>query len=226
MRLDDYHERDGKKVWLSNEEIAQFIDEAQNGEQRLAFLLGARSGLRRSELLQVTTNNFHNAPDGFLRIWEDYSKGEKYREVPVPSETENVVDMLAYDRDPDETLIGTEYGNTVYRWVRRAAERRQAATNDPGWQFLDVHDLRRSWGNQLLWEHGVLPSTVMAWGGWEDWETFRDHYLGEMSPEAAQRERAKIDYMGGSPPKDDSGAPTTVFEPQGSRSRNPTTNHY
>jgi hypothetical protein len=34
----------------------------------------------------------------------------------------------------------------------------------------------------------------MSFGGWEDWETFRDHYLGEMSPAAAERERGKISY--------------------------------
>jgi len=34
----------------------------------------------------------------------------------------------------------------------------------------------------------------MAWG-WEDWQTFRDHYLGEFSPEAIRRERQKVDYL-------------------------------
>jgi hypothetical protein len=38
----------------------------------------------------------------------------------------------------------------------------------------------------------------MSWGGWEDWETFRNHYLGEMSPAAAEREREKIPFVSGS----------------------------
>jgi hypothetical protein len=50
--------------------------------------------------------------------------------------------------------------------------------------------------NHLL-EQGVLPSVVMAFGGWDDWETFRRHYLGEFSPEAIRRECAKIDFLGG-----------------------------
>jgi hypothetical protein len=37
----------------------------------------------------------------------------------------------------------------------------------------------------------------MEWGGWEDWETFRDHYLAEFSPEALRRERGKVSWLGG-----------------------------
>lgn len=43
----------------------------------------------------------------------------------------------------------------------------------------------------------MLPSVVMDWGGWDDWETFRQHYLGELSPEAIRRERGKVDYLDG-----------------------------
>ena len=40
MRLDDYPERDGKRVWLSqsdeNDEVAALIDEAESPEQEIA----------------------------------------------------------------------------------------------------------------------------------------------------------------------------------------------
>jgi len=35
----------------------------------------------------------------------------------------------------------------------------------------------------------------MEWGGWEDWETFRNHYLAEFSPEALRRERGKVGWL-------------------------------
>jgi hypothetical protein len=95
--------------------------------------------------------------------------------------------------------------------VKRAGERRHAATCDEGWTFLDVHDLRRTWGGHLLWDCGVLPAVVMSWGGWEDWETFRNHYLGEMSPAAAEREREKISFVSGDVKSDWDAGP--VFEP-------------
>jgi hypothetical protein len=97
--------------------------------------------------------------------------------------------------EPDQPLVDV-VDKTVYRWVCRAAERLHAEMNDVGWSFLNVHDLRRTWGTDLL-EQGVLPSVVMDWGGWEDWETFRRHYLGEFSPKAIKRERGKVDYLEG-----------------------------
>jgi len=80
--------------------------------------------------------------------------------------------------------------------VARARDRCRAATGEEGWRFVGPHDLRRSWGVRLL-EAGVLPSVVMELGGWEDWQTFRDHYLAEFSPEALRRERQKVSWLGG-----------------------------
>jgi integrase len=211
MRLKDYNQREGKQVWLSSDELDQLIDEARSPQQKVAFLLGGRSGLRREEIVSVTPNDFQHAPDGFLRVWEDYAKRSKYRETPVPSETTNIVETLAYDQPDDEPVVDVT-GTTVYRWVRKAADQLEAETDDVGWSYLDVHDLRRTWGGDLLWNQGVLPSVVMAWGGWESWPTFREHYLGEMSPEAAVRERGKISWMGGGRQVEESSGP--VFQPE------------
>lgn len=214
MRLDDYPERDGKRVWLSqsdeNDEVAALIDEAKSPEQEIAFRLGVQAGLRREEIASVTSNDFTHAPDGFLRVWNDYAKRGKYRETPIPKELSSSVRTLSYERDPDEPIVDVE-PNSIYRWVKRAGERRYAATGDEGWTFLDVHDLRRTWGGHLLWDCGVLPAVVMSWGGWEDWETFRNHYLGEMSPAAAEREREKISFVSGNVEAESDSGP--VFEP-------------
>jgi len=215
MRLADYDERDGKRVWLNqtdeNDEVAALIGEAKSPEQEIAFRLGAQAGLRREEIASVTPNDFSHAPDGFLRVWNDYAKRGKYRETPIPEELASSVRTLAYDRNPDEPIVSVE-PNSIYRWVKRAGERRYASTSDEGWTYLDVHDLRRTWGGHLLWDCGVLPAVVMSWGGWEDWETFRNHYLGEMSPAAAEREREKISFVSGG---NELGTdPTPIFQPQ------------
>lgn len=224
MRLSDYHERDGKQVWLDEDEVEMLLGEAQSAEQRRAFQLGVRAGLRRSEIVSVTLADVLNGPDGFVRVWEDYAKQEKYREAPIPDDLQSVVtSSLQYERDGDDPLVDVD-GSTVYRWVRRAAERLQAETDDRGWSFLDVHDLRRTWGGQLLWNYGLLPSSVMAMGGWSDWETFRKHYLGAPSPEAMRRERAKVDWMG-SGGISASETVSSVFEPKGSTRENPAANY-
>lgn len=211
MRLEDYNEKDGKRVWLSSDELDAFIDQAEHPTQRVAFMLGGRGGLRRSEITSVTTNDFQHGPDGFVRVWSDYAKREKYREAPIPDELEHIVTTLTHDRDPDKPVVDVA-DSTVYRWVRKAADKLQAETGDRGWQFLDVHDLRRSWGGHLLWNCGVYPPVVREFGGWEDWETFEEHYMGQMTPEARDRERQKIDYVGGDPEPDE-----ILFEP-GSKS--------
>lgn len=196
MRLKDYDDKDGKRVWLGRDELDRFIQEAQTPEQRVAFLLASRVGLRRNEISQVTSVDFVESQTGtHVRVWQDYAKRNKYREPPVPNELANIVDTLSYDLDPDEPVVDV-VGSTIYRWVKRAAERLQAETGDRGWSFVDVHDLRRTWGTSLL-EQGVLPTVVMSWGGWEDWETFRAHYLGEFTPEAIRRERGKVDFLEG-----------------------------
>ena len=224
MRLSDYDERDGKQVWLTEDEVEMLLEEAQSAEQRRAFQLGVRAGLRRSEIVSVTVADVLNGPDGFVRVWEDYAKQDKYREAPIPDDLQSVVtSSLQYERDADVPLVDVD-GSTVYRWVRRAAERLQAGTNDKGWSFLDVHDLRRTWGGQLLWNYGLLPSSVMAMGGWSDWETFRKHYLGAPSPEALRRERSKVKWMGNSA-SGESEPVSSVFEPKGSAPENTAVNY-
>lgn len=192
MRLDDYPERDGKRVWLEQSELDALIREAKKPEEKVAMMLAGKCGLRRKEAADVTPADFVETHGHYrVRVWE--GKGDKYREVPCPGELYNTADTLAYSLEPDESVVGC-HPSTIYDWVQRAAERRHAETRDKGWMFLDVHDLRRTWGTYLVGQ-GVIPGLVMQWGGWDDWETFRDNYLGEMSPEVDRREQQKIPYL-------------------------------
>jgi len=191
MRLKDYDERGGKRVWLSEQEVGLFLEEADDkGEHRAAFLLAARCGLRRKEFVKITPSDIVSNDTGrIVRVWE--GKGDKYREVPCPDDLTNLV--LGMGRDPGDALVTVD-PSTIYDWVAKVRGRCRERTRDDGWQYLGPHDLRRSWGVRLL-ESGVLPSVVMEWGGWEDWQTFRDHYLAEFSPEALRRERGKVGWL-------------------------------
>lgn len=197
MRLKDYQERDeGKRVWLSEKEIQAFIDAGRTNhrEERAAFLLTARCGLRRKEAVDVEPSHIVNNQTGHVvRVWE--GKGDKYREVPAPDEL--VTLALGMGNEPDESLVDVD-PSTIYDWVQRAALKLYSESGDEGWQYLGPHDLRRSYGVRAL-ESGVLPSVVMEWMGIDDWETFRDHYLSEFSPEAMRRERGKVSWLGGEP---------------------------
>ena len=202
MRLKDYNEKDGKRVWLSEQEIQLLLSNVDHGheEANVALALMARSGLRRQEvtggdethgvrLVDIVDSDIGDV----VRVWQ--GKGEKYRETPAPNGLRDRVTGYhnAKGRDPDEEIVQAD-ASTLYDWVQRAANRCRAETKDEGWKHVGPHDLRRSWGVAIL-ERGVLPSVVMEWGGWADWETFRNHYLAEFSPEALRRERAKVEWM-------------------------------
>lgn len=213
MRLDDYHSKDGKRVWLTADEIESLIDATNRTAEEIALTLGGKCGLRSNEIVSVTHNDFLHAPDGFVRVWGDYAKRDKYREAPIPDGLESLVRGFTTGKGADESVVDVD-PSTVYRWLRKAAGERRAATGDEGWQYLKVHDLRRSWGGHLLWDCGVSPMAVMQFGGWEDWSTFKKHYMGEMSPAAMDRERSKLVWAGGDP--DPAGH---VFEPPSSAAR-------
>jgi len=206
--MKDYDERGGKRVWLSEQEIQLLLSnsDSDHAQMDVALILAARCGLRRKEITgdpsdpdrhgvrpaDLVTNDTGN----IVRVWN--GKGGKYREVPAPAELTQLA--LGMARDPDQELVDVD-PSTIYDWVARARARCRAETSDEGWQYVGPHDLRRSWGVRTL-ESGVLPSVVMEWGGWEDWETFREHYLAEFSPEALRRERGKVSWLGGEPDRD------------------------
>jgi len=128
MRLKDYAERDGKRVWLSEGELSRLIDNTapNHREQEAAFLLAGRCGLRRQEIVDVTpTDIVTNDTGQVVRIWE--GKGDKYREVPAPTDLTQLV--LGMGKDPDESLVDVD-PSTIYSWVARARERCHAETGE------------------------------------------------------------------------------------------------
>jgi integrase len=203
MRLKDYDTKDGKRVWLSEAEIQQLLANVDHDhtEAEIALRLMARSGLRRREVTGDDDRHgvrFVDVVDtdqtgAVVRVWR--GKGDKYREPPAPEGLagEARIYRQATGRDPDAELVEAD-PSTLYDWVQRARERCHAESGDEVWLYVGPHDLRRSWGVRLL-ESGVMPSVVMEWGGWQDWQTFRNHYLAEFSPQALRRERGKVEWL-------------------------------
>ena len=44
-------------------------------------------------------------------------------------------------------------------------------------------------------EAEVMPSVVMQWGGWDDYETFQRHYLGKHGEVVQSREGEKVKWL-------------------------------
>jgi Phage integrase family. len=153
MRLKDYDERDGKRVWLSERELQLLIDNADEGhaEAEAALLLAGRAGLRRTEIVGVTPADIPTTDHGrVIRVWE--GKGDKYREVPAPKRLTDI--LLGMGRDPGEPIVSCD-PSTIYDWVRRARGRAGARRETRAGSTSPARP-PRSWGVRLL-EAGVCP---------------------------------------------------------------------
>ena len=195
MRREQYDAKDGKKVWLDRGELDDLLGRvADDTEKSIAFRLLGRCGLRRAEVVDVAPEHLVDTDVG-PRVRVAHGKGDKYREIPCPGDLKTTIRVYARERDAGATTpLVDRSARTLQRWVNAAAEELHDETGDVGWLDLGPHDLRRTWGT-LLVESGVEPGMIMSWGGWEDWTTFRKHYLGAYSPEMERRQAALVPWL-------------------------------
>lgn len=196
MELED-NDAKGKKVRLTQNELRNLIDVyADDPKKRIALRLMGDCGLRSFEVLDVTPKDVVPMDvDGEwkLRVWEGKGEnGGKYRETYLPSDLK--AEVKAYSNAVglanDDPIVDVTR-RTLQRWVRNAAESVQEDTNDEGWEHVSTHDLRRTWGKQLI-ENDVTPTLVQQWGGWNDWATFKKHYLGDHGDSFAAEQASKM----------------------------------
>jgi len=195
MNLQQHDTRDDMKVWLSDDEVDDLLDAASSQQQRIALALGARCGLRSHEVLDVAPEHVVETDAGtMLRVW--HGKGDKFRETPIPRDLYTTIRTLDEFRDApsDVSLLDITTTRTLRRWVESAAEGLAEETGEPGWNYLTFHDLRRTWATAL--KSAEVDSLVVCdWGGWNDLETFLEHYRGTYSPDAQKRERGKVKWL-------------------------------
>jgi integrase len=195
MHLQEHSNRDDLKVWLSQDEVNRLLDTTADTQQRIAIALGVRCGLRSHEVLDVAPEHLVDTDAGtMLRVW--HGKGEQFRETPIPQELATTIRTVADVRDaPDSSsLLDVTTTRSLRRWLRTAADQLHEDTGDEGWTQLGFHDLRRTWATALA-AADVDPLLVCDWGGWNDLETFLEHYRGTYSPEAQLRERDKVSWL-------------------------------
>ena len=195
MNLREHDHADGMAVWLSTVDSDRLIDAADTKEQEIAFSLGVRCGLRSHEILQVRPSDIVDTDAGTMLVIE-HGKGDKYRETPIPSDLATMIQTAAEygDSDADAPIISVTSTRSLRRWVKRAADQLADETDDTRWRHLSTHDLRRTWATALA-DADVDPLLALDWGGWNDLETFLDHYKGAYSPEAQRRNRDKVAWL-------------------------------
>ena len=195
MQLESYEEEDGFRVSLTKEEREMLYEEIDNTTSSIAWGLASYSGLRRQEIAEVQFKDLRkrNTGDYFLRVW--HGKGDEYRETPVPSSLAIRIQTIeeTTDVDSDDEVIDHSM-RTCIRHVQAAAERLQDESGDEGWQYLGLHDGRRTFANSML-DSGVTALQVMDWGLWRSWRVFRDAYLAKFTEEHQHEELQKVDWM-------------------------------
>ncbi|GGK63456.1 tyrosine-type recombinase/integrase [Haloarcula sebkhae] len=195
MNLENYDDQDGMKAWLSEQEVQQLLDQFDDTEKRIAVSLAVRCGLRSAEVLDIAPEHVVDTDAGtMLRVWQSAKTGE-YRETPIPPNLATTIRTVGDVREePTDAPLVDSTTRTLRRWMDRATSDLLEETGDDGWQFVGMHDLRRTWATSLR-SADVDAMVVCDWGGWDDLQTFLDHYRGTHTPEAQLREREKVDWL-------------------------------
>jgi len=195
MNLENYDDQDGMKAWLSEQEVQQLLDQFDDTEKRIAVSLAVRCGLRSAEVLDIAPEHVADTDAGtMLRVWESAKTGE-YRETPIPPNLATTIRTVGDVREqPADAPLVDATTRTLRRWMDRATSDLLDETDDDGWQFVGMHDLRRTWATSLR-SADVDAMVVCDWGGWDDLQTFLDHYRGTHTPEAQLREREKVGWL-------------------------------
>ncbi|WP_050007278.1 tyrosine-type recombinase/integrase [Haloarcula rubripromontorii] len=195
MNLENYDDQDGMKAWLSEQEVQQLLGQFEDTEKRIAVSLAVRCGLRSAEVLDIAPEHVVDTDAGtMLRVWESAKTGE-YRETPIPPNLATTIRTVGDVREePTDAPLVDATTRTLRRWMDRATSNLLNETGDDGWQFVGMHDLRRTWATSLR-SADVDAMVVCDWGGWDDLQTFLDHYRGTHTPEAQLREREKVEWL-------------------------------
>lgn len=187
-----------RRCWFNDAEKQSLLDYYEEHPMRqvaLGFML--ECGCRVGEVIEITKGDFEKVEtdDGTIlyqvRITD--SKGDD-RTTPCPSSLKKqaytLANTLKFGKNDPIVSVSKK---TVQNWMRWAAEgiggyneegNRLDPTNwdESDWRYVSAHDCRRTWGTNLV-HSGVPESTVMRWGGWEDYDTFSEHYFGTETPE-------------------------------------------
>lgn len=181
---------DGFRVWLDAGEVNKLLTAARGHKERIAFALGVRSGLRVSEIVDVEAKDIVSTSAGpRVRVWR--SKGDRYRETPATTDLLATARTVA-DLQGPETLLVDWSRRTIGRRLNRVTA--NLAEDDEMWEYVTPHDLGRSWAT-LLSADIDDPLLIMDFGGWEDIETFLEHYRGSYSPAVQRRELSKVGWL-------------------------------
>lgn len=140
---------------LSPEEVAQFLDAARPGRERVLFQTAYACGLRLEEVLHLQVKDIDSAR---MLVHVRQGKGNKDRLVPLSPKLLTVLREYYRTHRPGQWLFSNKEGEpvhpgTVQRQLRRAVKK--AGLGKPA----TMHTLRHSYATHML-EAGVDVMTL------------------------------------------------------------------
>lgn len=184
VRIDD--SENVTKCWLSPDELDQLERTAgEDGwEREIAIQLMGRCGLRASEVIYPSDETLRYSEEGELWLFEVRGKNtkggaKKTRDAWMPENVADDIHKFSRERElgPSDPWADASVPS-VRRWVKEAAHAIAMDADDPRWQSVSSHDLRRSWATYHLVERQVDVRTMMSIGGWSDYSAI-EPYLAE-----------------------------------------------
>ena len=150
MNCEPHDKSDSMMVWLSEDDVDQLLDAAKDTERRVAFALGARCGLRSHEILEVSPDDLVDTQAGHMLIVK-HGKGDKYRETPIPNQLVTQIETIDDYRDDssDSPILSVDNTNSLRYWIKTTREQLAEETGDDRWNYVSMHDLRRTWATSL-----------------------------------------------------------------------------
>lgn len=191
MQLEPMPEADGYRCWLSTDEQNKLLEHIKETPHRQLAVRGMLHGLRTDELRWVRTGQLRELKAGEEAYKLEVKDGKTgYREVPVSRDMVSQMRMLrnATSTRKNRPLI-EKSKRSIRRWISKAGDELADRLDNDDWLKVSPHDLRRTWATSTYYalDSHYAVDTLMRWGGWNDRETFTNHYLGrETDPLAVE----------------------------------------
>lgn len=149
------------------------------------FVVGINTGLRASELLNLTVADVLACrDDGTINVWQ--KKNSKYRRVSVNDACRRAIDCYLEDRkyaSLDELLFVGQRGGLTSSYLTRLIKRWCSEAGAPPLNY-GSHTLRKTWGyHQRVTFKADIPTIMVAYGHASQQQTLA--YLGVQASEVA-----------------------------------------
>jgi integrase len=172
------------RVWLTTkaekQRIIRYYDEQPI--KQLAVKLQIKGGLRSEEPTRVSKDDIHESDEADLTRLKVRESKTGRRSTVIPHDLATQIRTVA-DLRPEMIDVTPR---TIQNWVTEAAESIADETGEQDWKLLSAHDLRRTWATSLI-QQGISESNVMTWGGWDNYETFKNHYFQQSDEQIAEQ---------------------------------------